>query len=104
MKPISWITRHAVATSPRARSRPARPRLRLEPLEDRVQPSGDVRSIDGTGNNLQNPTWGGAGTDLLRLAPADYADGVSTPAGADRPSARAVSDAVAAQGDVDIVN
>ena len=45
------------------------------------------RSIDGTGNNLANPDWGAAGTDLLRIAPAAYADGVSAPAGADRPSA-----------------
>ena len=28
------------------------------------------RSYDGTGNNLLNPTWGVAGTDFLRIAPA----------------------------------
>jgi hypothetical protein len=73
-------------------------------LEDRVQPAVGIRSIDGTGNNPAHPDWGSAGTDLLRLAPAAYADGVSAPAGATRPSARDVSNAVADQGDQDIIN
>jgi hypothetical protein len=57
----------------------------------------DVRSIDGTGNNLLHPEWGSAGTQLLRTAPADYGDGISTPAGSDRASARLISDLVVAQ-------
>src|SRR6185436_19500133 len=61
-------------------------------------------SIDGTGNNLANPTWGSAGVDLLRLAPAAYADGLSAPAGADRPSAREISNAVADQAGEDIIS
>jgi peroxidase len=72
-------------------------RARLSPLtlEDRLVPSGpEVRSFDGSNNNLLHPSWGQAGTDLLRLAPAAYADGVSTPAGADRPSARAFNPGV----------
>ena len=32
----------------------------------------EVRSIDGTGNNVLNPTWGSAGTPLLRMSPADF--------------------------------
>jgi len=64
-----------------------------------------VESIDGTGNNLVQTTWGSTGTDLLRIAAAAYSDGVSSPAGADRLDARAVSNAVAAQADgVDILN
>ncbi len=59
-------------------------------------------SVDGTGNNLAHPDWGSAGSDLLRTAPADYADGRSAPAGEDRPSAREISNVVSAQGDVDI--
>ncbi len=55
------------------------------------------RSVDGSGNNLANPTWGQAGTQLLRIAPAAYGDGVSTPAGADRPDARVISNTVVAQ-------
>ena len=59
-------------------------RLRLNVLEDRgAYGRGLPGSIDGTGNNLPTPTWGSAGTDLLRIAPAAYADGVSTPAGAE---------------------
>lgn len=57
----------------------------------------EARTIDGTNNNLANPTWGAAGEQLLRIAPSDYADGISDPAGATRPSARAVSNAVHAQ-------
>jgi hypothetical protein len=47
--------------------------------------------VDGTGNNLAHPTWGGAGTDLLRISPAAYADGVSAPSLPNNPSARALS-------------
>ena len=54
-------------------------------------------SVDGTGNNIAHPTWGAAGTTLMRLAPAKYGDGISTPAGASRPSARVVSNALSAQ-------
>lgn len=57
----------------------------------------DVRTIDGTDNNPFEPTMGAAGSQLVRRLPADYADGVSTMAGEDRPSARAVSNAVCAQ-------
>jgi hypothetical protein len=62
------------------------------------------RSIDGTGNNRASPEWGSAGTDLLRVAPAAYADGASTLAGADRPSPRAISNGIAAQGSQVLVN
>ncbi|WP_182870078.1 peroxidase family protein [Rhodopirellula sp. JC639] len=54
----------------------------------------EVRSVDGTGNNLQNPELGSTGEALLRVAEADYEDGISTPAGADRPSAREISNAL----------
>lgn len=58
------------------------------------------RSIDGSGNNIANPTWGATGTQLKRLGPAFYGDGVSTPAGGTRPSAREVSNAVSATSDL----
>lgn len=54
-------------------------------------------SIDGTGNNIDQPELGSTGVELLRLAEADYADGLAEPAGEDRLSAREVSNAVAAQ-------
>jgi len=56
-----------------------------------------VRTIDGTGNNETNPDLGSAGVQLTRLTTASYGDRRSTPAGADRPSARAVSNGVCEQ-------
>jgi peroxidase len=107
MNPRSWLFRRFISRRPQA----CPSSLRLERLEDRVQPSGnpvppppDVRSIDGTGNNTLHGAWGSTGVDLLRTAPAAYGDGISTPAGANRPSARVVSNAVADQGDADIIS
>ena len=57
----------------------------------------EARAIDGSNNNLSNPTWGAAGTTELRPKTSGYADGKGTPAGADRPSARAVSNAIESQ-------
>ncbi|HEY1378729.1 MAG TPA: peroxidase family protein [Gemmataceae bacterium] len=102
MSQNAWHSRPVAPASRDARRRAAR--LTLERLEDRAQPSAGVRSIDGTGNNLAHPDWGGAGTDLLRVAAAAYADGVSSPAGADRPGARVISDVIADQGDADIIS
>lgn len=79
------------------------PRLQAERLEDRLQPSA-YYSIDGTGNNLANPEWGSTLEQFLRLAPAAYADGVSSPGGTGLPGGRAVSNAVADQAGEDIVN
>lgn len=66
--------------------------------------SGEVASLDGSGNNLGNPDWGSAGLDLLRAATPDYGDGVASPAGTDRPGAREVSNAVAAHPEGDLKN
>jgi hypothetical protein len=71
----------------------------METLEARCLPTVTFSAIDGSGNNLVNPDWGSAGTDLIRIAPAAYADGISAPAGADRPGARAISNALADQTD-----
>ncbi len=78
---------------------------RLEPLESRHMLSASVRSIDGSGNNVAHPDWGSVGVDMLRIAPAAYSDGMSSPAGADRPNPRAISNAVVAQAPgVDVIN
>src|SRR6185312_6359277 len=53
--------------------------------------------INGAGNNVANPSWGAAGQTLIRVAPAAYGDGVSTPGGANRPSAREVSNLLSSQ-------
>ena len=72
--------------------------LALDPFETTAQVSAiEVPSIDGTGNNIANPALGAADTPQLRLTSYEYADGLAEPAGGDRPSARQVSNEVAAQ-------
>ena len=39
------------------------------------------RMADGTCNNLENPTWGAANTQLRRLLPPRYEDGITRPRG-----------------------
>ncbi|WP_145076224.1 peroxidase family protein [Aureliella helgolandensis] len=64
-----------------------------QPTIEKTIPSApdEVRSIDGTNNNLESPELGSTGEELLRIADAEYDDGISTPAGADRPSTREIS-------------
>lgn len=57
----------------------------------------ESRKVDGTDNNPENSHYGSAGSQLLRITPHDYGDGISTPAGADRPSAREISNEIFAQ-------
>jgi len=51
-----------------------------------------IRTLDGSGNNLRHPAWGRAGTLYLRVAPTNYADGISSMANG--PSMRYVSNRV----------
>jgi hypothetical protein len=82
--------------SPRRRSW----RLAVEFLEERRLPTvSGVRPIDEVGNNVNNPTWGTAGTDLIRLTPAAYADGIASPSLPQDASARLISDIVNNQAD-----
>jgi hypothetical protein len=62
-------------------------------------PSTANRPIDEVGNNVADPTLGTAGTDLLRVSPVAYADGISAPSLASNPSARVVSDILNNQAD-----
>ena len=64
------------------------------------EPDYEFRSIDGTGNNLANPSFGSAGVSLLRLSDVAYDDDMSTPAGESRKSARAISNAVSSQSEL----
>lgn len=59
--------------------------------------SQDNRTIDGTGNNLQNLDWGAAHTQLKRFTTVDYSDGIESPAGTSRPNPRTISNALFAQ-------
>jgi hypothetical protein len=52
----------------------------------------EVRTLDGSNNNLANPDWGRANTPYLRVAPANYADGIQAPVGG--PAPRRVSNRV----------
>jgi len=50
------------------------------------------RTYDGRGNNLRNPLWGSAGVTYRREdSGAAYADGLSAPAGPNRPSPRLIT-------------
>ena len=51
-----------------------------------------TRSLDGGGNNVRHPAWGQAGTQYLRVAPPNYADGVS--AMVSGPPARRISNRI----------
>ncbi|QDT48597.1 peroxidase [Symmachiella dynata] len=96
---IHTKTRSSHAGKVNKRRRP----LSLESLEERVVMSASFAEFDGTGNNLDNPEWGSTYEQLLRISTVEYADGISDPAGADRPSAREVSNAIVDQ-DSDIIN
>ncbi|OWK47192.1 peroxidase family protein [Fimbriiglobus ruber] len=81
MTPKNWL-RHVLTARASNPSTRAKIFARgLEKLDDRIVPAvSGTRSIDETNNNIANPTYGTAGTDLIRLAPVGYADGVSSPA------------------------
>ena len=64
--------------------------LVLVPIASGV--SSSTRSTDGSGNNARNPNWGQAGTQYIRLAPANYADGVAKPVAG--PNTRYVSNRI----------
>ncbi len=66
------------------------------PPLDTIAPH-EFPSVDGTGHNPDHPTWGAANTELRRVADPAYDDGISAPSGADRPSARLISNLVVAQ-------
>ncbi|KAJ3293397.1 hypothetical protein HK104_004493 [Borealophlyctis nickersoniae] len=59
------------------------------------------RSFNGTNNNQKNPEWGSALTPFLYVqTKSAYADGFFAPAGADRPSARWISDTAMSIGEI----
>ncbi len=55
-----------------------------------VQSQGN-RTIDGFNNNLIYKSWGAAGENQLTPGTVAYADGISEPAGPDRPNPRLIS-------------
>jgi hypothetical protein len=51
-----------------------------------------VRSLDGSLNNLAHPMWGRANTEYLRVANANYADGIASQVNG--PSTRYISNRI----------
>lgn len=54
----------------------------------------EYRSIDGYGNNVNNPEYGAAGSELPAFGTSAFADGISAPAGPDRPNPRYISNQI----------
>lgn len=50
-----------------------------------------IRSIDGTGNNLKNPSYGASHQPVRVMTTLDYSNGINSPAGWNRANARTVS-------------
>ncbi len=78
-------------------------------LWDDVISETTFRTFNGLNNNLENPEYGEEGIQLLRLSDPAYDDGLSAPRTIDSdgdplPSARAISNAIAAQDGVSIPN
>lgn len=59
-----------------------------------TNPTIEFRSIDGSGNNLNDPTLNQAGQDFTRIGPANFADGIDTMQPG--PNPREISDIVVA--------
>lgn len=57
----------------------------------------EVRSYDGSNNNLVNSTWGQIEQPFMNYVPLDYTDGISMPTGLDRPNPRFISTTVFTQ-------
>src|SRR5690242_9231700 len=109
MGPFNWSEDAAARRGRKERrlgNKKSRERKRryFESLEHRIALTTNVESFDGTGNNLLHTSWGSDNTQLLRIAPAQYGDGIFSPAGANRPSARLISDVVSAHPAGDITN
>jgi Ca2+-binding RTX toxin-like protein len=78
------------------------PRWHQSPQPPPRPSSLEFRSIDGSGNNLVNTEFNATGSDLVRLGPANFADGVSTLV--DGPNPRVISNVVVGEGDAAVAN
>ena len=93
-------------SQPETPSSPARqisPSLQAQPGGP-VDPKDLWRRIDGRDNNLRDPQMGAAFTPLRRRLAPDYADGVSTLAGPERPGPRDISNIVNKQESAEVSN
>ena len=60
-------------------------------------PAQEIRSYDGSGNNLSNPNWGKAGEQLKRVTTVAYRDYIAAPGGNTRMNPRAISNVLFSQ-------
>src|SRR5262249_16504742 len=60
----------------------------------------EAESLDGSGNNVANPSWGQAGRPYSRVGTAHYADGISQPMSG--PNARYISNRIINDGNQDV--
>ncbi len=86
-------------TERRARRTDPRPAID-NPNERTFELPTAFRSIDGFGNHEEFPSRGAAHTPLIRMTPVAYTDGVASPAGEHRESARVISNACVTQNDL----
>jgi len=68
----------------------------VPPPDPSAMPTGQYRSIDGSGNHETHHELGAAHTPLRRELPSDYGDSISSMSGSLRPSPREVSNALCA--------
>ncbi len=57
----------------------------------------EIRTYDGSSNNLANPHWGATFSQLSRLVPANYEDQIAAPTGRNRMNPRQISNLLFAQ-------
>lgn len=57
----------------------------------------EVRSLDGRGNNQTNEDWGASNSRVGAITAPAYSDGISEPAGEDRPNPRFISNQIFSQ-------
>ncbi len=69
-----------------------------------TESNSDIQALDGKGNNIANPGWGAVNDKFIRLSAAAYDDGISSPSGADRPSARTASNTLSPSPEGGITN
>jgi len=62
------------------------------------------QSLEGSGNNIDNPTWGSINQPFIRQTPARYADGISTVGGVALASPRVISNLVFPSPDEGVTN
>lgn len=92
------LLKHADATSNSNHTSPVRRINRnRNKLKNLLDKNYYFRSADGSDNSLIHAAMNATETQLIRIANADYSDGISAVAGVNRPNPRAISNAVHTQ-------